>query len=208
MAYKARRSGRTAAPVNQQNYYSTHGYDQSYATQDYNQTYDYSYGYGYDYNTMAAAGTSPTLNILIRPAETVGKNKTFSPPLVLEVVNPVEGKEYSIMVLAHDAAGNYHNPMNKSQYFSKGTIMKTANWTTVDAQGTTKMLAGFEDLSLEVAGTYDLTATIQEFGPDGATGGESTKFRIKVRNEAVGQVPRQAPNETQRVILDQLGVPY
>ncbi|KAI0140635.1 hypothetical protein BJ166DRAFT_604257 [Pestalotiopsis sp. NC0098] len=162
MAYKASYSASMAAPMNQQAYYSSYGYDQSYGTQDYNQTYE---GYNYDYNmAQPQDGPQEEIELVIAPPKKVQKNKVAYPPLVVAFSNLKPAVHYYIQLQAKDQNGGTINVFNAGQSYM--TYFQSASFEDDTPEGLddSKKYAVFYDTKLAVANDqpYNLIATLIE----------------------------------------------
>lgn len=165
MAYKASYSASMAAPMNQQVYYSSYGYDQSYGMQNYEQTYE---GYSYDYNmaeTQEDILSRPQITVEVRPQEKVLKDRAADPPLVLSFTNCKPATEYWVQVFATDQTGGYANIFNAGQSYM------LQNESVIDAPelDTEKKFAIFSNIKVSVASDkpYNLNILLMQTSPDG-----------------------------------------
>lgn len=165
MAYKASYSASMAAPMNQQAYYSSYGYDQSYGMQDYNQTYE---GYSYDYNmaeTQEDIMSRPQITVEVRQQEKVLKDTTADPPLVLSFSNLKPATEYWVQLYATDQNNGY------ASIFNSGKNYMLRNESVIDAPelDTEKKFAIFSNIKVAVASDqpYNLNVMLMQTSPDG-----------------------------------------
>ncbi|KAF7531594.1 hypothetical protein G7054_g8732 [Neopestalotiopsis clavispora] len=210
MAYKARRSGRMSTPMNQQAYYSTHGFDQTYGTSEgYDQSYggDYSYDPNYAYYDNTMPQYNHELSIVLQPQAVTGKGKILSPPLVVSAVNYDPNKVYMLSVTAYERDGRQlpFNDVNSDEYWLHGGLSSTA-FEAPTADGTKKLFGGFWNLQAGTARHLKLVVSLQCEDGDWFPTVAQTEFYIECRHELMTKIAMTFPE--QRKLLNELGVPY